>query len=117
MRRLIFSIVLIFLLLCPVSAAAAYNAKIGYVSLDPEGIEKKALEAVGEEISVTWFEKFTTNEKVLVETFYVPLSAVLPFENPVCSVQKDGAVSLLDLTDGAVITFTFSEGLINSISF
>ena len=117
MKRLIFSIALIFFLLCPVFAAAPHNARIGRISVEPEGIEKKALEAVGQEISVAWFEEFTTNEKVLFETFYVPLSAILPFENPVCSVEKDGAVSLLDLSDGAVISFTFSQGLINSISF
>ncbi len=109
--------VLIFLLLCSAAAAAPSNAEIGRISVSPEGIEEKALEAVGQEISIAWFEKYTTNEKVLVETFYVPLAAILPFENPVCSVQKDGAVSLLNLTDGAIIAFTFSEGLINSISF
>lgn len=120
MKRTVSFSLMILLLLFPALAVAPVSSAIGTIGIRIEegGISEKALEAVGKEVSVEWFEEYTTNEKLLVETFYDHLSKILPFNNPVCSLEEEGAVSLLDLDSGAVVSFTFSSsGLINSVAF
>lgn len=119
MKRIATALIILISIL-PAVAVAPVGDAIGTIGIRIEkgGISEKALEAVGDEVSVVWFEKYTTNEKLLVDTFYIPLSEILPFGNPVCSLEKNGAVSLLDLDSGAVVSFTFSSSkLINSVSF
>ena len=114
----IFAIMLMLLLLTPLFSVAPLTDRGGVViSYDDDSRYSVLSRALSESVSLEWYERYTTNDAVLVESSFKRLSSYLPLDNYVFLEEKDDAIGVLSLTDGTFLSFTFKDDVIHAISF
>ncbi len=108
----------IALSLSPLFAVAPVSGTIGRiaVSVAPDSITATALEAAGEEYTEAWLEKYAVDKVSFGEAYSPLLSSVLPLSDVVAGEEKGGAVSLMSLEDGTVLSFMFVDGRIAAVN-
>ncbi len=114
----IIALALLSLTLSSLSAAAPVSDTIGRIQTDVrEGsITEIALEAVSSPYTEEWLDAWTFDKIAFGEAYSPILSELLPFDNPVASEEKNGAVTIMDLADGTVLSFIFRNGCIWALS-
>ncbi len=87
---------------------------IKYSSESNYALLEKALK---DSLDLSWYEKYTTDDPILINSTFTLLSSLLPFENFVMEEEKNNAIRVISLSDGTVVSFTFKDGLIHAVSF
>ena len=102
-----------------ISAVAPYNNRGERVVIDypDDGTYSTLARALKEEVSLEWYEEYTSADSLLVSSTFSSLCDILPMENFVLSEGKNNAIGALSLTDGRYISFTFLDGKIHAMSF
>ena len=118
MKKKIFATMLMLLLLTPLFSVAPQTDRGGVViSYDDDSRYSVLSRALSGSVSLEWYERYTTNDAVLVESSFKRLSSYLPLDNYVFLEEKDDAIGVLSLTDGTFLSFTFKDDAIHAISF
>lgn len=112
------AIAMLLLSSIPLFASVPTSESIGRIATDvAEGsITEIALEAAGREYTEEWLDDYAVDKVSFGEAYSPLLSEVLPLDNPVAGMEKGGAVSLMSLSDGTVLSFIFRNGRIVAVS-
>ncbi len=112
-----------FLLILVLSSLALFSA---FDAISRDGLkilhaaeegsaEELAIKALKSDVSLSWYDEYTTAEKVLIESTYKSLAEILPLDNFVISEKKNDAIRVYS-SDGTIIDISFKENRISSIS-
>ena len=118
MKRLMTSIIVLLMVPAMLMAVVPVSKHVGRVNTFPssESITAKAIEILRSEMDASWFEKYTTGDKAIMDYWSDELLSILPLENLVAGEEKEGSVSLYDLEKKVMVTLTFNdEGLISAM--
>ena len=80
----------------------------------PGSITETALEAVREEYTEDWLDKYTSDPMVFAEAYSEELGRLLPFDTVLAGKEKNGGVTLLDQKSGTAVAFNFTDGKISA---
>ncbi len=102
----------------PLYAVAPLSSSIGRIQTDVKdgSITAIALEAAGRSYTESWLDDYASAKVSFGEAYSEILSASLPMDNPVAGTEKNGAVTLMSLTDGTILSFVFRNGRIVAVS-
>ena len=98
-------------------ATAPVSPQIGAIAVSAAqgSITEKALRASSEPYTESWLEEYTASPYVFGEAYSSVLSTMLPFSNPVAGKERNGAVDILDLDTGSVLSFVFEDGMVAAV--
>ena len=98
-------------------AAVPLSESIGRIqtNVDPQSITATALKAAVEEYTEAWLDEYTADPMKAGEILAPVLSSVLPLSNPIAGKEKAGAVDILDLDTGSVLSFVFEDGMVAAV--
>ena len=117
MHRAFAAILMIMMLPFTLPAIAPSSGDIGEIAVyaEPGSITDVTLDAVREEYTEEWLEKYTASPYIFGEAYSPVLSDLLPLSNPVAGKESGGAVDILDLATGSITSFIFQDGKIQAV--
>ena len=110
--------ILILLLSSSLYASSPVSGTIGPVqtSVEEGSITGIALKAASEEYTEAWLDQYAVDKVSFGEAYSSLLSDTLPLSDLIASGERNGAVSVMSLESGTVLSFIFTDGRISAVS-
>ncbi len=118
MKRFLLIAVSLFILLLPLSASISpVSQSIGTVAVEIENgsAEELVYNAMREEYTSLWLEKYAINPTSFALAYSEALSTLLPMDNFLLSTLNGNEIKVLEQKSSTLLTFIIKEGRISAL--